>query len=176
MKIDVTLDTGDILAQERTCIEPNDTAETLHDRLAQIGARLLARTIPDYAAGKTLLRPQPAEGAVYASKIKKEDGLINWRQPAAVLWNRVRGLAPWPGAFSFLPNSPRPHLLKIWRAEVAANSGTPGEVIQADQTGILVACGEGALRILQLQVEGGRRLLAHEFLAGHTLNPGTRLG
>ena len=88
----------------------------------------------------------------------------------------MRGLAPWPGAFSYLPGQPQPHLLKIWLAEVVDRSGPPGEVLQADKTGIVVACGREALRILILQREGGRRLQAHEFLAGHPLHSGLRLG
>ena len=84
----------------------------------------------------------------------------------------MRGLVPWPGAFSYLPGQPQPHLLKIWQAEVVERSGPAGEVLQADKTGIVVGCGRDALRILILQREGGRRLPAQEFLAGHPLLPG----
>ena len=176
MKIDVTLDTGDVLAQERTAILPEDNSATLHDRLATMGAELLVRTIPDHIAGRLVPRPQPAEGVSYAPKITKQDGRIDWQQPARVIWNRVRGLVPWPGAYTHLPASPQPHLLKIWQAEVAPSKGTPGVVLQADKTGAVVVCGEEALRILLLQREGGRRLKAQEFLAGHPLPPGLRLG
>jgi len=176
MKMDAGLDTGDILTQARTPIAPEDTSQTLHDRLARMGAELLVRTIPDYIAGKLSPQPQPSEGAVYARKIKKQDGHIDWTQPARAIWNRVRGLMPWPGAFSFLPGEPRPYLLKFWQAEHIERSGPPGEVLQADNDGILVGCGQGALRILVLQREGGRRLTAQEFLAGHPLSPGQRLG
>ena len=176
MKMDAGLDTGDILAQERTAIDPQDTAETLHDRLADMGAHLLVRTIPEYAAGRIQPRPQPAEGVSYAPKIRKPDGLLDWRQPARVLWNRVRGLAPWPGAFTHLPGATRPVLLKIWHAEVDARSGPPGEVLEAIAAGIVIGCGSGALRVLSLQREGGRRLSAEAFLAGHPLAAGQRLG
>jgi methionyl-tRNA formyltransferase len=176
MKIDVTLDTGDMLAQERTAILPEDNSVTLHDRLAKMGAELLVRSIPDYITRKLVPRPQPAEGASYAPKITKQDGRIDWQQPARVIWNRVRGLVPWPGAYTHMPASPQPHLLKIWQAEVAPSKGAPGEVLQADKTGVVVACGEEALRVLVLQREGGRRLKAQEFLAGHPLQPGLRLG
>src|SRR6266404_819700 len=152
MKMDAGLDTGDILAQEPTSIQAQDTSETLHDRLAKMGADLLARTIPDYAAGKIQPRPQPAEGVNYAPKIKKHDGQIDWRQPARAIWNRVRGLVPWPGAFTHLPEQPR--LLKLWQAEVLEQRGPPGQILQADKTGIIVGCGAGALRILALQREG----------------------
>jgi methionyl-tRNA formyltransferase len=176
MKMDAGLDTGDILTQATTPIQPEDNSETLHHRLAVMGAELLVRTIPDYVAGNLNARPQPTEGVSYAAKIKKQDGHMDWNQPAPTLWNRVRGLVPWPGAFSYLPGQPQPHLLKIWQAEVVERSGQPGEVLQADKAGIVVACGREALRILILQREGGRRLKAHEFLVGHPLRPGQHLG
>jgi methionyl-tRNA formyltransferase len=176
MKIAVTLDTGDILAQDSTPIQPEDNSATLHDRLAKMGAELLVRTIPDYITGKLVPRPQPTEGVSYAPKISKQDGRIDWRQPARVIWNRVRGLVPWPGAFTHLPGSPQPQMLKIWQADVVPSQGRPGEVLQADKNGVVVACGEEALRIQVLQREGGRRLKAHEFLAGHPLQPGLQLG
>ncbi len=176
MKMDAGLDTGEILTQQPVLITPTDDAQTLHDRLAKIGAELLVSTIPDYAAGKTLPRPQPAEGTSYAPKITKQDGRMDWAQPARTLWNRVRAFTPWPGAHGYLPAHPKPHLLKIWQVEVIEQTGQPGEILQADKTGIVVACGRGALRILKLQLEGGRRLTAQEFLAGHDVKSGQRLG
>ena len=174
MKMDAGLDTGPILTQEKTPIHSEDTAQSLHDRLAQLGAQLLVRTIPDYVAGKIQPQPQPAEGASYAPKIKKQDGEIDWTKPARTIWNRVRGLVPWPGAFTHLRNQAEgpPHLLKIWQTEIADDSGRHGEILQADKGGIVVGCGRGSLRILVLQREGGRRLSAQEFLAGHPLQPG----
>jgi methionyl-tRNA formyltransferase len=133
---------------------------------------LLVQTIPDYIAGRIQPRPQPVEGISYAPKIKKQDGLIDWTQPARAIWNRVRGLLPWPGAFTHLTDHSQQHLLKIWQAEVAEASGPPGRILQADRTGILIACGRDALRILSLQREGSRRLASHEFLTGHPLQPG----
>ena len=176
MKMDAALDTGDILAQSKTPIHPEDNSETLHDRLAQLGAELLVQTIPEHVAGRISPQAQPAEGVSYASKIKKQDGHIDWTQPARVIWNRVRGLVPWPGAFSYLPGQPQPHLLKIWQAEVVERTGSAGEILQVDKAGIIIGCGHGALRILTLQREGGRRLSAQEFLAGHPLLPGHKLG
>ena len=176
MKMNAGLDTGDILTQATTPIRPEDNSEILHDRLARMGAELLVRSIPDYVAGRLPSRPQPAEGASYAAKIKKQDGHIDWTQPARAIWNRVRGLAPWPGAFSYLPGQPQPHLLKIWQAEVVERAGPAGEVLQADKAGIVIGCSREALRILVLQREGGRRLTAQEFLAGHPLLPGQSLG
>ncbi len=175
MKMDAGLDTGDILTQQTTPIAPTDDAETLHDRLAKLGADLLVRTIPDYIAGKIAPRPQPTEWAGYAPKISKQDGHLDWAQSARSLWNRIRAFTPWPGAFTYLPDRLKPRLLKIWQAEIVEQSGQPGEVVQSDKTGIVIGCGGGALRILALQLEGGRRLTAQEFLAGHDLKRGLRL-
>ena len=172
MKIDEGLDTGDIVAQRRTPIRLEEDSVILHDRLALLGAELLVQTIPDYAAGKIQPTPQPAEGASYAPKIKKEDGRIDWNQPARTILNRLRAFLPWPGAFTFLKAKPKPHLLKIWKVEIVEKSGRAGEILSADRNGILVACGQNALRILELQREGGRRLNAGEFLAGYPLKAG----
>ena len=176
MKMDAGMDTGDILTQEKTPILPEDNSQTLHDRLAQIGAALLARTIPDYVAGKIQPRPQPTEGVSHAAKIKKSDGQIDWARPALAVWNQVRGMTPWPGAFTFLPGQPQPTLLKIWLAEAAPQSGTPGEILSVDKAGILVGCGQESLRVLSVQREGGRQLTTQEFLAGHPLQAGKKLG
>lgn len=176
MKMDVGLDTGDILTVERTPIDASDTSQTLHDRLAEIGAKLLVRTIPDFVSGALQPRPQPAEGATYASKIKKQDGEIFWSQPARAIHNRIRAMIPWPGAFTHLPHQPNPHLLKIWNAEVVERAGEAGTVLQADKNGIVIGCGTAAIRILALQQEGGRRLTAAEFLAGHPLRVGQKIG
>ena len=176
MKMDEGLDTGDILSQQSTPIGAEDDAPTLHHRLGAIGADLLVKTIPDYVADKLLARKQPDEGANYARKLTKEDGRLDWNQPARSVWNRVRAFVPWPGAYTFLSAESKPQLLKIWQAEVASgNSGLPGDVLEAGKNGIVVACGQQSLRILVLQREGGRRLNAPEFLAGHSLRPGQRL-
>lgn len=176
MKMDAGLDTGDILSQESTSIEAQDNAQTLHDRLARLGANLLVKTIPGYVEGRIQPRPQPSEGITFAPKIRKEDGHIDWSNPARKIWCQVRGLTPWPGAFSFLPDKPQPHLLKIWQAEVVEGAGDPGKVMQADKSGILIGCGRDLLRVLELQREGGRRLGPEPFLAGHRLSPGQMLG
>jgi methionyl-tRNA formyltransferase len=176
MKMDVGMDTGDIVTQQKAAIGAEDTSETLHDRLAAMGAELLVQTIPDYIGGKLQLCPQPAEGVSYAPKIKKQDGHIDWNRPARAIWNRVRALAPWPGAFTYLTAQTQPKVLKLWQAEVVDQTGPPGEILRADKTGIVVGCGAAALRILILQREGGRRLDAQQFLAGHPLRPGARLG
>ena len=176
MRMNAGLDTGDIVSEARTPITSDDTAQTLHDRLAHLGGVLLGPTIQDYVAGQITPQLQPAEGASYARKIKKEDGRLDWNQSATVLWNRVRGLTPWPGTFTFLQGGAAPLLLKILRVEpVDAPLGTPGQIISADHHNLIVGCGTGALRILELQREGGKRLGAAAFLAGHPLRVGEQL-
>jgi methionyl-tRNA formyltransferase len=169
MKMDAGLDTGPILSARRTPILPTDDSQILHDRLAQLGAELLVETIPNYVAGKISPQPQPAAGSSYAAKIKKEDGKIEWNFPAEKIWNHLRAFTPWPGAFTFLQTEPKPQLLKIWKAEVVEKSGAAGALLQTDKNGIVVACGKNALRILELQREGGRRMTAEQFLAGFPL-------
>jgi len=179
MKMDAGLDTGPVVAARRTLIRAEDDSASLHDRLARLGAELLGQTIPDYVAGKIQPAPQPAEGASYAAKIKKEDGRIDWSQPAQTIWNRLRAFTPWPGVFTFFNGK----LLKIWKAEVVEKTGAaacrveaserrPGEILSADKTGIIVGCGKDALRILELQREGGKRLSAEQFLAGFSVKAG----
>jgi methionyl-tRNA formyltransferase len=172
MKMDSGLDTGPVLSMGRTPILPADDSQILHDRLAQLGAGLLVETIPGFIAGKITPQPQPAEGASYAAKIKKEDGQIDWTFPADKIFNRLRAFTPWPGAFSFLQTPDKPQLLKIWKAEVVEKSGGAGEILSADKSGIVVGCGTGSLRILELQREGGKRLPVQEFLAGFPLKAG----
>ena len=172
MKMDAGLDTGDILAQTATPIQASDTSETLHDRLALLGAELMIETIPNFAAGAIVPKKQPGESS-YARKISKEDGRMNWSDPAQKLWNQVRAFTPWPGAFTFQQKEKEKRLLKIWQAEVVeTSSGVPGKILHADKSGIVVGCGENALRILTLQREGGRRLSAPEFLAGNPIQTG----
>ncbi|MEN9574468.1 MAG: hypothetical protein RL514_2323 [Verrucomicrobiota bacterium] len=182
MRMDVGLDTGGIVATRATPIDPDDNAQTLHDRLAILGAELLIQTIPRYVSGELPPHPQPAEGVTYARKLTKDDGRLDWSQPASVLHNRLRAFTPWPGTFTFLPTQPKPLLLKVWRAELLragdlqSPSTTPGQVLAADKSGLVIACREGALRLLEVQKEGSRRMTAAEFLAGHPLALGTQLG
>ena len=174
MKMDAGLDTGAILSTHRTPILPTDDSQILHDRLAQLGAELLIETISTFVAGRISPQAQPAEGSTYAAKIKKEDGRIDWNLSAQKIWNRLRAFTPWPGAFTFLKTELKPQLLKIWKVEVVGKSGIAGTILSADKTGIVVGCGENALRILELQREGGKRLTAEQFLAGFPLKVGDR--
>lgn len=172
MQMDAGLDTGAMLLREALPIAADDTAASLHDKLAAQGARLIARALADIDA----LAPtaQPMEGVTYAAKILKSEAALDWRQPAERLARRVRAFNPFPGASAQIDGS----TLKIWRAEVlAANDAgdtTPGSILTADAAGILVACGSGALRLSELQKPGGKRLAAREFLAGFPLAPGAR--
>ena len=190
MKMDAGMDTGPVLSQSRAIIRPDDDSATLHDRLARLGAELLLKTIPGYVAGQIQPQPQPAAGVSHAPKIRKEDGIIDWRRPAQAIRNRLRAFTPWPGAFTFFRGTPAwpakngregaPsgwHLLKIWKADPCElPGGAPGEILSADGSGIVVACGDGAIRILELQREGGRRMSASGFLLGHPLHAGEILG
>ncbi len=177
MKMAASLDTGDILSSRSTPILPEDNAATLHDRLSVLGAELLGPTILDYSDGRITPRPQDEASATYARKITKEDGRMDWTLPVRTLWNRVRAFTPWPGAFTSLPGSSGRRLLKIARATVEENrGGQPGEILQADRQGFIVACGQGSLRLDELQLEGGRKMTAAEMLAGHSIAAGARLG
>ncbi len=171
MKMDAGLDTGKIISQKRIPILPEDNSQTLHNKLAQLGADLLVKTIPDFVAGKILPKSQNNSEVTYAAKIKKDDGKIDWSEPAEKILNKLRAFAPWPGVFTFLENN----LLKIWKAEIVEHSGHAGEILSADKNGIVVACGKNALWVLELQREGGRRMSAQEFLAGHPLKSGQTL-
>jgi methionyl-tRNA formyltransferase len=174
MQMEAGLDTGPIVSTVRTPIHAADDAQTLHDRLARMGGELLVRTIPDYLSGSLHISPQPADGATYARKLTREDGRLDWTQPARRLWCQVRAFTPWPGAFTCLPAEPKPRLLKFWKAEPASGSGAAGTILEADKAGLLVACGQDALRVTELQPEGKRRMTAQEFLAGHPLRKGDR--
>jgi methionyl-tRNA formyltransferase len=167
MKMAAGLDTGDILSQRATPIAPDDTAATLHQRLAVMGGELLIATLPAFAAGAITPQPQDNTAATYARKITKADGRLDWALSALELRNRIRAFTPWPGAFMNWPAQGQPRLLKIWQAQIEHRQGPPGEVLQSDKTGLVIACGTDALRIEQLQLEGGRKMRADEFLAGH---------
>ena len=177
MKMDAGLDTGDILSQERTPIQPDDTAETLHHRLALLGGELLARTIPEFTAGNIVPKKQPEAGSSHARKISKEDGRIDWAKPALQIRNQIRAFTPWPGAFTFESHETHRTLLKIWQGQVEKNSeNEPGTILSAGPDGIVVRCGEDSLRVTLLQREGGRKLGSRDFLSGHRLSPGQKLG
>jgi methionyl-tRNA formyltransferase len=176
MKLDHGLDTGPILSQRTTPIHDSDNALSLHDRLAQLGAQLLIETLPPYTAGQLSPQKQPLANASYARKISRDDARIDWYRPALQLWNQSRALLPWPGTFTHLPHQPNPLLLKIWETEpVPTPPSNPGRILNLSPAGILIACGQNALRLRVVQPEGRRRMSAAEFLAGHPLQPGQSL-
>jgi methionyl-tRNA formyltransferase len=185
MQMDVGLDTGAVIAEQRTPILSDDTGQSLHDRLAGLGASLICKVLPDWMAGRIQAVPQPADGVTYARKLTKEDGRLDWAQSASALDRKIRALNPWPGAFTTLPSgSGTAELLKIWEAKPAAGLGTEpagavgGEVLVAQGDELMVAAGAGGegLQIRSLQREGRRRMTTREFLAGAGLKPGMRLG
>jgi methionyl-tRNA formyltransferase len=175
MRMDEGLDTGGILRQWTTPIAREDNAQTLHDRLARLGAQLLMETLPLYVAGRLESYPQPPIGVVYARKITKEDGRLDWKMTARELELRVRAFTPWPSAYTLVPAAPKPYLLKIWEAEEVAGNGPPGLILDGGENSLVVACGTNALRVLVLQKEGKKRMSIREFLAGTALGPGQKL-
>jgi len=172
MQMEAGLDTGPVLLSESIPIRGEDNARTLHDRLADLGAELLLKALDDLESGAIMRRPQPAEGVTYAAKVDRAEARIDWTRPALEIWCKVRAFNPHPGAASRL----RDEELKIWQGALTLHSGIPGTVLEAGPPGIVVACGEGSLRILELQRAGGKRLTPAEFLRGHRLLPGERLG
>ena len=170
MQMDSGLDTGPVLLQERVPISSSDTAGTLTERLAELGGRLLVRAVEALEAGELRPVPQPVEGVIYAPKLDKRESSLDWREDALKVDRRVRAFNPAPGAGARL----RGMDLKIWSCTLAEGQGEPGEVLSADRDGLRVACGEGALRITELQRPGGKRLRTAEFLRGFALAPGER--
>ena len=167
MQMDEGLDTGAILLQEKIAIDGTDTAQILHDKLAALGARLMVRALETAPPP----RAQDNTRATYADKIRKEETAIDWAQAAMDVARRIRALNPAPGAATMIDGV----RLKLWRARPLTAAGTPpGAILAADATGIVVACGSGALAIEELQKEGGKRLAVAAFLAGFELRPGAR--
>ncbi|HEX6707541.1 MAG TPA: methionyl-tRNA formyltransferase [Albitalea sp.] len=171
MQMDAGLDTGDMLLVEPMTIRPDDTTASLHDRLAVLGGRLVVEALEMAACGGLPRTPQPDEGITYAHKIEKSEAQVDWRQPALQIERRIRAFDPFPGATTTLDGE----ALKLWRASIETGAGTPGEVLHAGDDGLVVACGEGALRLLELQRPGGKRIAARQWLQGRPL-VGHRLG
>lgn len=172
MQMDDGLDTGDMLLHERIAIRDSDTTDTLHDRLAVLGGRLIVEALEMAACGGLHAEPQPQEGVTYAHKIEKAEAAIDWTQPAAAIARRVRAFDPFPGAHTTHAGE----TIKVWAAEALPGNGRAGEALAVEPEGITVACGEGALRLKVLQRAGGKRLPAADFLRGFALAPGEVLG
>ncbi len=167
-KMALALDAGDVISQARTPIRPDETAEQLYDRLAVLGAQLLGETIPRLADGTAQFIPQDTALSSYAPRLGRELSPIDWNRPAREIHNQVRGLLPWPGASADLGGT----RFKIFAVEeTGVDTGAePGTILAADERGILVACGDGkALRVVELQAPGKRRMKAADYLRGHPI-------
>jgi len=172
MLMDVGLDTGDMLVKRSLNIGENETAGELHDRLALLGRKVMEETLDRLCAGTLVVEKQDDSLSCYAPMLKKEDGLIDWQRSAIEIHNQVRGLDPWPGAYTYLEGE----VLKIAATTVDTGSvEVAGTIISADKTGVRIACGEGVLIVGELQLPGRKRLAAMNFLSGRPLFSGTRL-
>ncbi len=177
MYMDPGLDTGDALLEQRVRLRHRETAGSLHDRLAGLSADPLFTALDLLAAGAAPRHAQDNALATYAPKLDRESGRLDWTRGHTDLDRHVRGMNPWPGAFTTLPSPERPRLLKVLGAlPMRRCVGKPGEVVRAGPRGLLVAAGEGGLLLREVQLEGKRRLIAAEFLRGNPLPPGTMLG
>ena len=172
MLMDVGLDTGDMLVKRSIAIDPDEDASSLHDRLAALGADTLTETLDLLVKGELVPEAQDNDLTCYAPMLKKEDGAIDWTKDALAIKNLVRGVTPWPGAYTIWEGK----TLKVCRVSVAPGTGRPGEVLRADRLGLEIACGSGSLLIDELQLEGRKRLPASEFMAGCKVLAGSLLG
>jgi methionyl-tRNA formyltransferase len=166
MEMEEGLDTGPMLLMERVRIEDTDTTGTLHDKLALLGGRMIVEALGKMAQGGLTAVPQPEEGVTYAAKISKEEAKLDFNLPALDLARKVRAFNPFPGAHGQAGTT----TVKIWNAQAVDDKGRPGQVLAANAQGIVVACGEGALRLTELQKPGGKRLAAAEFLKGFSFD------
>jgi methionyl-tRNA formyltransferase len=175
MQMDAGLDTGDMLLVEKLPIEPGDTTASLHDKLAVLGGRMIVEALELAACGGLHPVPQPAEGVCYAHKIEKHEAVVDWSQPATLIARRIRAFNPFPGASTTC----RGEAVKLWRAEIESESSlsgkTPGAILSLTDAGVAVQCGQGVLRLTELQRAGGKRLPATEFLRGFELSVGAVL-
>ncbi len=176
MQMDAGLDTGDMLLVQALPIGPRATTASLHDELAALGGQLIVQALQQAGQGTLRSVPQPAEGVSYAHKIDKHEAAIDWRQPAALIERRIRAFDPFPGASTTLGDA----AIKLWSSEIDSFLRMPdarcGQILAINDAGITVACGDGALRLTELQRPGGKRLPAREFLRGFALAPGQCLG
>ena len=173
MLMDEGMDTGDILLSSEIEISPDDTSDILHDRLADLGANLLIETLNAFDTGDIHPISQDHAQATYAPMLKKDDGRMNWKTPAQSLEAFIRGMTPWPGAFTFHGEK----RLKIFKAKaISANANdSPGTVMKGFPDELWIATGNGVLSVLEIQSESGKRLPIKDFLRGYALPPGTHL-
>jgi methionyl-tRNA formyltransferase len=169
MKMEQGLDTGPVAMTEHVAIAPDATGGDVHDELARLGARLMVRAIADLEKGELHLTPQPSTGVTYADKIAKAETRIDWRKAWNEVHDHCRGLSPFPGAWFELPSAGR---IKVLRSTKSSGAGEPGRALDDELT---VACGEGAIRLLELQREGRKPMRAEEFLRGTPIPRGSEL-
>ena len=174
MLMDEGMDTGPMLLQEQLEILPDDTTGTLAPRLAELGGRLLVKTIAQLKAGSITPAKQDDARSTMAPLLKKEDGLIDWTRSAKSLADRIRGLSPWPGAYTFFG----PERWNVWKAVLStgATVDKPGTIVAVNKQAILVATGEGVLEIREIQTANSKRMSVGQFLAGHRVTAGMQLG
>ncbi len=172
LQMDEGLDTGPILSRHPLAIASDDDAQTLHDKLAGLGATAIVAALDAVAAGRSAPSPQAQAGASYARKIAKQEAELDWRKSCVELERAVRALRPAPGARSYLHGE----VVKIWSARCVARQGPPGVVLETGADGLLIGCGDGALRAQELQRAGGLRLGAAAFLRGLSIERGERFG
>src|SRR3954471_12246198 len=172
MRMEEGLDTGPVAMAERVPIPPDMTAGEIHDALARLGADLMVRALSALERSSLALTPQSADGVTYAAKLTNAETRIDWSRPAQAVHDHIRGLSPFPGAWCELVIDGKPTRLKILRTTVAAGSAPPGTLVDDELT---VACGEAAVRILELQRAGRQAMKAADFLRGQSLPRGTRL-
>lgn len=171
------LDTGDMILKKEMLIRRRETGGSLHDRLAGLAAEALADAWPALIVGEAPRIPQDESQATHAPKLSRENGEIDWRATRLAIDRRIRAMNPWPAAHTWLPTADGPRKLKVFSCiQHRREGGVPGSVLAADHRGLLVAAGEGGVLLRDIQLEGGRRMAAREFLRGHPLAPGTMLG
>ena len=173
MQMDVGMDTGAVLSRRVVEIGENETGGELFERLSRISGELVLAELPRFFRGELMPEPQPELGVTHARMIEKGDGVLDFTHPAQAVHDRARGFYPWPGAFATLDGK----RVKIHRTRIVATDGKlgePGVVLASANDGIVVACGAGALRLEELQLDGKKRVSAQAFLAGHPLAPGAR--
>ena len=172
MQMDAGLDTGAVVSTHRYAIKNTDTATDVHDALADLGAQAIVADLQQLQqTGRLNATPQPQTGITYAQKLSKEEAKIDWNQPALIIERKIRAFNPVPGAWVEYQNQP----LKIWQAEAVEQSGRAGEVLAISSDGLIVACGEGALNITELQPAGSKRMPVAAFAAGRHIEKGTPL-
>ncbi len=174
--MDEGMDTGDILLQRRIEIGPDETAGELIERMAPLGGELMVETLDAIEAGTVTPRPQDHDKATYCKMLKKGDGVIDWTRPASDIHNHVRAMNPWPVAFTWLGDKS----FRVWATVVNEPCGStdagPGTVLEIDKSGIRVATGDGTILLTEVQLHGSKRMSAHAFTLGHTLEPHSRFG